>query len=393
MIIDKRIIKDVLHPETYGEGVDLYPRTSIDQVVGVNEEDKPLVDTLEEIINTQETHSGEIKSAQKHLIEHGIQIRDIQNILIQHGQKIESVQLQVDGHETTINEIITEIGNMDDRITSMGNTVNELSDVVSGHSAAIYNINVDLGIAKNDIESLKTNKMDSMVIITSNSQVSVDGVQVPEITPSQMTSIHNAFIENKIVKVVSTTLHTEFIVIEEHDFDGDMLTCRIILNDNYIITYQLSVVGSYEAVIVTKNALGVGGGFLDAHPVDSYYECDYNPAEIHGGIWEQLRGRCLVSADDIDFYVGEYGGAKNVTLLVSHMPSHEGHLYPDPRDKGSLNGKYLSTSALATYGNYSHGWDEPSGQEAYPAQHFIGGGLPHENMPPYWVTKIWKRIA
>ena len=106
-----------------------------------------------------------------------------------------------------------------------------------------------------------------------------------------------------------------------------------------------------------------------------------------GLTWERFaQGRMIVglNSSDGDFNaVGKSGGEKTHKLTVSEMPSHNHNIGTHVWDVGSWKNQYgspaetrntpLSISARST-GN-------------------TGGGNAHNNMPPYLVASLWRRVA
>lgn len=105
-----------------------------------------------------------------------------------------------------------------------------------------------------------------------------------------------------------------------------------------------------------------------------------NPNTLFGfGTWTQIEGRVIVGlkSTDTDFdNVNETGGAKSVTLDINQIPSHTHTIHGFGNGTGSSpwagasDGKYISETSSST-----------------------GGGLSHENMPPYIVKYVWERTA
>ena len=142
---------------------------------------------------------------------------------------------------------------------------------------------------------------------------------------------------------------------------------------------------------VTLNGVKIIGenNTLETWPIDSVYISmdEVSPASKFGGTWEQIKGRFLLASDDAHL-LGSEGGEEYHTLTIDEMPSHKHELTstPNPNYSGST-----------TYGG-SAGWGgiQATGgagpNAAYYAAH-NGGDQPHNNMPPYLVVSIWKRVA
>ena len=69
------------------------------------------------------------------------------------------------------------------------------------------------------------------------------------------------------------------------------------------------------------------------YPVGSLYwsSKSTNPSSLFGGTWVQIKDRFVLACGDIYKTVGATGGASNVTLSVSNMPSHSHSFTPSGR--------------------------------------------------------------
>ena len=104
-----------------------------------------------------------------------------------------------------------------------------------------------------------------------------------------------------------------------------------------------------------------------------------SPAELFGGIWEQIKDTFLLACGDI-YNNGDVGGEAEHTLTINEMPSHS-HSYTF--DQVAYN-KSAGTSGFAT------------NTGGYVNESIIGvkgGGQAHNNMPPYLSVYMWKKVA
>lgn len=105
-----------------------------------------------------------------------------------------------------------------------------------------------------------------------------------------------------------------------------------------------------------------------------------NPATKFGfGTWSEISGRMLLGYDSTNYpIIGATGGEATHTLTIDEMPTH--------RHQINMQSSYLTsgTNRRAPNSDYndSHSWTE-----------YTGGDQPHNNMPPYIVTHIWRRTA
>lgn len=120
---------------------------------------------------------------------------------------------------------------------------------------------------------------------------------------------------------------------------------------------------------------------------------DVDPAEYFGGKWQRIKGRFLLAADDT-YPAGSTGGEVEHTLTVEEMPKHR-------HSSDSYQNGYPDLNAMADTGNFST-WinngqsdnNSPnSGQDGHIRTSYVGGGQPHNNMPPYRSVYIWERIG
>lgn len=136
-----------------------------------------------------------------------------------------------------------------------------------------------------------------------------------------------------------------------------------------------------------------------AYPVGAIYlsVTDVNPAALFGGTWERIsQGRFLIgaganAANTTDYWgeypsgkenfpAGEMGGEVTHTLTVDEMPSHthSERLEWSNTKAWGLTGTGQGANAVV---------DQGSSTEA------TGGGKPHNNLPPYLVVFMWKRVS
>jgi len=135
-------------------------------------------------------------------------------------------------------------------------------------------------------------------------------------------------------------------------------------------------------------------GFLDrVYPVGSIYISisSVNPGTHLGGTWVRFgQGRTLVGVDETDTdtidsfgAVQAIGGAKRHTLNEEEMPSH-GHDLESRGNNGSGNNHNHSTGQTTT-----SPWASYNRVRVVAA----GGGMAHNNLPPYITVFMWRRSA
>lgn len=153
--------------------------------------------------------------------------------------------------------------------------------------------------------------------------------------------------------------------------------------------YALELAEDWELKVKGKRLLDL------IYPVGSIYLSvnSASPDTLFGGTWEQIEDCFLLSAGS-KYEAGSTGGEAEHTLSKSEMPAHKGHVangtvgvYGEGNYKGYLNSDKMTADTT------SRGWDVINGNEMHPASIEMGGGQPHNNMPPYLAVYIWKRTA
>ena len=122
-----------------------------------------------------------------------------------------------------------------------------------------------------------------------------------------------------------------------------------------------------------------------------------NPNNFLPGTWEKVEGRFLLGSGSIIDYdrdmnettytytAGNTGGETMHQLTGSEMPQHT-HSITWYKNKGTT-----STGNIKAINAVQQWWDEITGQSI--ASNTSGYDKAHNNMPPYLVVNIWKRIA
>lgn len=130
-----------------------------------------------------------------------------------------------------------------------------------------------------------------------------------------------------------------------------------------------------------------------------FYDGTEDLSTIYPGTkWQKMEGRFLFGSNST-YTVGTTGGEETHTLTVNEMPNHDhtefmlaqgydGWPTYTTNDYGVailyssenyfIPGVTLHMSTTSLFGT-------PTGK--------TGGSQPHNNMPPYYVTNMWKRIA
>jgi len=125
----------------------------------------------------------------------------------------------------------------------------------------------------------------------------------------------------------------------------------------------------------------------EIYPIGSVYMSvnSTSPASLFGGTWEQLKDRFLLGAGS-SYANGSTGGEASVKLYTRHMPAHSHLEYWGVNPLGDDNGNYSSYNC-----------NQPSYRKTGTMKSNItgtvGGDEAHNNMPPYLVVYMWKRVS
>ena len=139
------------------------------------------------------------------------------------------------------------------------------------------------------------------------------------------------------------------------------------------------------------------------YPVGAIYisYSSTSPATLFGGTWTQISGRFLVASGSASYsYVNtsgtsttgtvtfsgtNTGGSPRVQLTNDYMPKHS-HGLPY-RKCGSITGTDWRTDPGSVDG-YA-GSSQTAGGGSYPS----GYGAPFNQLPPYLVVYMWRRVS
>lgn len=118
------------------------------------------------------------------------------------------------------------------------------------------------------------------------------------------------------------------------------------------------------------------------YPVGSIYTSVVatNPSTFFGGQWNPFgQGKVMIGVDstDTDFdTVGNTGGAKTHTLITDEIPSHTHSMSIENASGTGSTGSSNGASSFSTVNTSA-----------------TGGGQAHNNLQPYVVVYMWKRVA
>lgn len=125
-----------------------------------------------------------------------------------------------------------------------------------------------------------------------------------------------------------------------------------------------------------------------------------------GTTWEKIEEKFLLGSGT-DYPLGSTGGNSTITLTEANMPRHRHRVdsftlttQPHVHRIGYSNSNGNDTSP-SSYGSgwtvqYNRNTESGGGENtgtASPYTNYVGSGTAFNNMPPYLVVNIWKRLS
>lgn len=135
-----------------------------------------------------------------------------------------------------------------------------------------------------------------------------------------------------------------------------------------------------------NNLLSFEAIFNKIYPVGAIYISanDVNPGMLFTGVWERIENVFLLGCGS-NYTIGSTGGEREHILTLEEMPSHN-HMLSERIMVWDDNRTKVLSSA-----------DWSGCIQFYPFNTLItnnsGGNKSHNNMPPYLVVNMWKRIS
>lgn len=143
-----------------------------------------------------------------------------------------------------------------------------------------------------------------------------------------------------------------------------------------------------------------GGGFNvdDVYPVGSIYMSvnSTNPSNLFGGTWTSIPGRFLIGAGQ-GYTAGDTGGSTTNTIAKENLPNY--NLYSTSHNHGGVYNGTTSSAGLKRDGDAVNKGQvilntstKNTGDKTITVSSG-GSGTALNNMPPYLVVYIWKRVS
>ena len=140
-----------------------------------------------------------------------------------------------------------------------------------------------------------------------------------------------------------------------------------------------------KTLINTVNSLQtqVNNYWKTIYPVGSVYvsvNSSFNPNTSFGGTWVRIQDRFLLASGST-YTNGNTGGEATHTLTIGEMPPHKHNVNIGVALNLQTNQGLVAGHSPSAQDNVTRDTDN------------VGGGQPHNNMPPYLVVMVWKRTA
>lgn len=127
------------------------------------------------------------------------------------------------------------------------------------------------------------------------------------------------------------------------------------------------------------------------YPIGSIYMSanSTSPAILFGGTWTQIQDTFLLAAGNT-YNAGDTGGEAEHILTQNEIPEFSGNVSSVLMDDGQSQ---TASGICSVTGTRERSWSGASGNAVKRINIDFGGGLAHNNMPPYLVVYMWKRTA
>lgn len=169
---------------------------------------------------------------------------------------------------------------------------------------------------------------------------------------------------------------------------ADYIKARVETITNKTLSTGSVVDANVNVVEILKKAYPVGSIYINA-------SVSTNPATLLGfGTWSAFgAGRTLVGIDsgDTDFdTIGETGGAKTHTLIAAEIPTHTHNVTQNFTRYASTGNTLPTVSTTISLSSVGGAYDNTNRTVTSTS---AGSGSAHNNLQPYIVTYLWKRLT
>lgn len=142
------------------------------------------------------------------------------------------------------------------------------------------------------------------------------------------------------------------------------------------------------------------GWSSDPYPIGTYYwrADSTSPALLFGGTWTQITDVFLLAASSITaanptYVGGNSGGEATHALTIAEMPRHNHTLSINNDTNPDLKITYYASWATGSLTGTPLAATSSGNGAFYIYANTVGDSAAHNNMPPYTVGYLWKRIA
>lgn len=169
---------------------------------------------------------------------------------------------------------------------------------------------------------------------------------------------------------------SDVYISQTYDEQNITSDCTLIRCSGSIVIASGVTVNAIDSPSVT--ATGAGTLLRNGYAVGDFFIGTNSPAERAGGEWTQLAAGQTVVSSGAYYPLGGTGGTESVTLTIEQIPNHSHSI---EAQKNGITQEYTNVAAST------------SGNAVYLGTAGAGGGQAHTNMPPYYVTNLWRRTA
>lgn len=171
--------------------------------------------------------------------------------------------------------------------------------------------------------------------------------------------------------------------ITANNIEANCITSK---NDKFNLDSEGNLtVNSLTISDANNNTLSFEAIFNRIYPVGSIYIStnDINPSTLFTGTWEKIENRFLLASGS-SYQLGSTGGEATHKLTINELPSHT---------HNASAGQFISTSPNVTPGTVMSFDSGQYKRYSMNSTSSTGGSKAHNNMPPYLVVSIYKRIS